>query len=1152
MNKTELKNFAISARRDLLEKVALRAKLFGIDEKSDLKIDEKFGQLAINGDTYSIDKKSAFLSLKKQLEIKGYEQLIEEVAYTWFNRIIAIRYMEVNEYLPERVKVLSSSTGKVEPDILSEFETMDLDIDAAKIRDLVRQGATEESYRQLFIAQCNALNPILPFMFEKINDYTELLLPDFLLDSESVINKLVSNEELTDSFKEVEVIGWLYQFYNTEPKDRVFANLKKNKKIEKYDIPSATQLFTPKWIVQYMVENSLGQLWLESNPDSSLKESMRYYIEPAEQDEDVKKKIEEIRYKNVNLEEITIIDPCVGSGHILVFAFDLLYRMYEEAGYPIADIPQLILEKNLFGLDIDDRAAQLASFSLIMKAKEKNRRIFKKNIELNIFSIQESNELNREGFITLICRSKQEIEEVELIIKSFINCKNIGSILQPPNIDIAKYLERINQLSEEQLSTENYLAYEQLDEFKLILKLFSILSSKYDIAITNPPYMGAKGLNVQLSEYLKEKYPTSKTDLFAVFIERLNEFTKNFGFNAMINQHSWMFLNSFEKLREKVLTNFTILSMIHLGPRAFEEISGEIVQSTTYILRKVNIMDYRCQYFRLVNLSDSQAKQEAFLLRNNNFIKEQKKYLLMPGKIIAYWTSRNVDNLFKGISLKDVAEAKSGLSTADDNRYLRLWHEVPYLNITFNKENKKWVPYTKGGSYRKWYGNNEYVVNWLNNGEMLKNFKNSVIRNPSFYFRKGLTWATVTSHKSSFRFTPTGFIYGNKGNGLFVRNEDDLLNLLGLLNSKVVDYLLKIIAPTISLEAGYVSNIPLNNIDISRLNLNSLVSANVKISKADWDAFETSWDFIQHPFLTFIKDNKLLEDVFFKWETKMNLEFNMIKTNEEEINKIIINLYEIKNELNYKVSEEDITIRKADRNRDSKSFLSYIIGCVMGRYSLDTGGLVFASGEWDDYKYNTFKPNEYGLIQLTDEHYFENDILARLREFLSVTFGEETVEENLQWLAESLELKRNETAEERLRRYFQDEFFKDHCQMYQKRPIYWLIDSGKEKGLRTLIYMHRYKPDTMATIRFEHLQEIQAKYNNEIAAVDLRIVNPNLSATEKRELEKRKTVFQKRLDELLEFDKKLAEYANAQIEIDLDDGVKLNYAKFDKILAKIK
>ncbi|WP_428912065.1 BREX-1 system adenine-specific DNA-methyltransferase PglX [Niallia sp. Krafla_26] len=471
MNKTELRNFAVSARRDLLEKVALRAKIFGIDEKNGLIIEEKFGQLAINGETYSNDKKPAFLALKKQLEIKGYEQLVEEVAYTWFNRIIAIRYMEVNEYLPERVNVLSSTTGKVEPDILSEFETMGLDIDSAKIKDLIRQGDSEDAYRKLFIAQCNALNEILPFMFEKIHDYIELLLPDFLLDSESVITKLVSNNDLTDSFREVEVIGWLYQFYNTEPKDEVFANLKKNKKIEKYDIPAATQLFTPKWIVQYMVENSLGQLWLEANPESTIKELMKYYIEPAEQDEEPKQKLEEIRYKNVNLEEITIIDPCVGSGHILVYAFDLLYQMYEEIGYPSGDIPQIILERNLFGLDIDNRATQLASFALMMKAREKSRRIFRKKLKLNIFSIRESNHLDNEGISKLLGKNEEERKEIQLILETFIDARSFGSILQPPkNIDYQKYLEKIQTLGEEQLTTESYYVYHQMPEVEYLLK----------------------------------------------------------------------------------------------------------------------------------------------------------------------------------------------------------------------------------------------------------------------------------------------------------------------------------------------------------------------------------------------------------------------------------------------------------------------------------------------------------------------------------------------------------------------------------------------------------------------------------------------------------------------------------------------------------
>ncbi|MCQ6274790.1 BREX-1 system adenine-specific DNA-methyltransferase PglX [Bacillus sp. V3B] len=1162
MNKTELKIFAVSARRDLLEKVALRAKIFGIDAKSDLTIEEQFGQLVINGNTYPLQMKSRFQSLANQLKTKGYEQLIEEVAYTWFNRIIAIRYMEVTDYLPERVNVLSSSTGKVEPDILSEFEMTDLNIDVVTIKDLIKQGETEEAYRKLFIAQCNALNSIFPFMFEQIQDYTEWLLPDFLLDSESVINQLVSNESLTESFTEVEVIGWLYQFYNSEPKDKVFANLKKSKKIEKYDIPAATQLFTPKWIVQYMVENSLGQLWLEANPESSLKQSMHYYIEPAEQDEEVKQKLEEIRYQNVNLEEITIMDPCVGSGHILVYAFDLLYQMYEEAGYPSGDIPQLILEKNLYGLDIDDRAAQLASFALMMKAREKSRRIFRKKITLNILSIKESNSFNRKGIIQLLCESEKDKQELSSIFEDFIDAKTFGSILQPSKIDTDKYLKRIDHLEETQLTLDTYESYEQINDFRYLMKQLDVLTTQYDVIVTNPPYMGFGNMNSELKNRVNKMYSTSKNDLFSVFMARGFSFLKDCGFNTLVTMQSWMSLSSYERFRKEILLKHHISSLLHMESM----VMGIAFGTSATVFRKLTSMDYKGAYTR-INLEDLSEKNipRVFPIEDRLFNKTLKQFLDIPNFPIIYSLSDNASAIFKKYpTLNNYGLPREGMATANNDLFLRLWHEVPIDKIGFNFKSReesnqsklKWFPYNKGGDFKRWYGNNYFVVNWENDGFDIKNFKdeNGRVRshnyNLDYIFKEGITWTALSSGNTSFRYSSKGFLFDSKGSTLFPTNRECIWYILGFLNSAVSRYFLNYISPTMDFKPGHIGSIPFvykNNPNVERIS-KEIVNSYTE----NWDFSEISWDFRRHPILTYGSDHVLLSKAFQSWVSYSDLQFENLKVHEEELNRIFIYMYDLQEELTEEIPNEDITIHRANRSSDARTFISYFIGCLMGRYSLDAEGLTFAGGEWNNSKYQVFIPGQYGLIQLTDEYYFENDIIARLREFLSVTFGTEAVEENVQWLAESLKLKRNETAEERLRRYFLDEFFKDHCQLYQKRPIYWLVDSGKQKGLRTLIYMHRYQPDTMAIIRFEHLQEIQAKYNNEIAAVDLRVVNSNLSATEKRDLEKRKIIYQKRLEELLEFDKKLAEYANAQIAIDLDDGVKVNYAKFHKVLAKIK
>lgn len=1162
MHKTELKNFAISARRELIEKVALRAKLFGIDEKNGLKIEEKFGQLIVNGETYPLYWRLAFQSLARQLEIKGYQQLIEEVAYTWFNRIIAIRYMELHGYLPERVNVLSSSTGKVEPDILTEFESMDLDVDKDQIKRLIREGDTEQAYRKLFIAQCNALHHILDFLFEKINDYTELLLPDYLLDSESIISKLVKNDALTESFQEVEVIGWLYQYYNTEPKEKVFVNLKKNKKIEKYDIPAATQLFTPKWIVQYMVENSLGQLWLEANPNSPLKEKMRYYIEPAEQEEDVKKKLEDIRYKSVNLEEITIIDPCCGSGHILVYAFELLYQMYEEAGYPSGDIPQLILEKNLYGLDIDDRAAQLSSFALMMKAREKSRRIFRRKVTMNIFSICEANHLDKTGIAQVLGRNDKEKEEICSIIDTYNDAKNYGSLISPKNIDYDRYLSLINEVTQKEVSLENYYLFEQLDDFSHLILISKMLSDEYDIAITNPPYMGSrKAMNAKVKKFVEKNYPRSKSDLYACFIERCLTLINNKGLSSLVTQHSFMFTDDYKRLREYLLDNINFLTMCHLGTGAFPEINGEVVQTTSFVMRKVYIKEFVGKFIRLVDYDEEKKSLNIHNPKNQykEYINEDFKEI--KGYPISYWMSQQMKETFiKYDEFERIGRPRQGIATGKNEEFVRNWTEVNYKKIGFNyrnldsfhNSNAKYVPYNKGGKQRKWYGNNDYILKFdKENYRILENQGNH-LPSRQHYFQKCITWSDISGRNFAARYCDYGFVFDVKGSSGFP-DEENIYFVLALLNSCITPKFIDMLNPTLTTQVGDLKRIPVINTNKKiKDKIDLLSKENVEISKNDWDDFELSWDFKNNPLLRYKNECKTLLEAFSKWKKFKETQFLKLKENEEEINRIFIDLYGLVDELIPKVQDSEISIRLPNRKDDTKHFLSYFIGTVMGRYSLEVSGIAFAGGEWDDSKYLTFKPNKYGLILLTDEYYFEDDIIARLREFLSVTFGEETVEENLQWLAESLEMKRNETAEERLRRYFLDEFFKDHCQVYQKRPIYWLVDSGKQKGLRTLIYMHRYQPDTMATIRFEHLQEIQTKYNNEIDAVNLRLTNPNLSATEKRELEKRRERFQKRLEELLEFDKKLAEYANAQIVIDLDDGVKVNYAKFEKVLAKIK
>ena len=1159
MNKAALKLFAVSARQELMHKVSLRAQLFGIDANTNLNVERQGEKLMVNKLAYPLSMEGTFESLQIQYRDKGYQQLLEEAAYIWFNRIIAIRYMEIHEYLPERVNVLSSSTGKVEPDIVLNYASMELEVDKIAIRQLLEAGNHEEAYRKLFIAQCNALQPILPFMFERIDDYTELLLPDFLLDSESVINKLVKDEELTASFQEVEVIGWLYQYYISEKKDNVFAKLKKNIKISKEDIPAATQLFTPNWIVRYMVENSLGTLWLESHPESSIKSEMRYYVEPVEQSEEVKKQLEGLRNPNLSPENIRLLDPACGSGHILVYAFDLLYSIYEERGYVVNDIPTLILEKNLYGIDIDDRAAQLSSFALFMKARSKSRRIFRNPPMMNIISIQESNGLSAKEVVPLIAKNEDEGKQLELLLRTFIDAKNYGSILKSELIDYDKYLEKVEQLKA-QLDQSIFVGDDRklLSRVEQLLRQAKALADQYGIVITNPPYMGTKGMNSKLSVYLQENYKDSKAELFAAFMERCLEFAKQNGFHAAINQHSWMFLSSYENLRLKILKEKTILSMIHLGPRAFEEIGGEVVQSTTFVLRSMALGEAETRYYRLLEYTDAYDKENAFLARKHEYVTTQNGFHDIPGSPIAYWASEKVRRIFvENPKLEEIAKPRQGMATADNERFLRFWFEVDIEKIGFDFSDskealisaKKWFPYNKGGSFRKWYGNQEYVVNWEKDGQEIKNFNPSVIRNPSYYFRSGITWSRTTSKFISVRLHNKGTIFDCEGCFADSSSEQGNLNMMALLNSRVgLEFLAKI-NPTLHFQVGDIKKVP--SIYSKREDVCNLVNENIAIAREEWDSFETSWKHNCHPYLRHSNNTYKLSASYELWEEHTSQQFSQLKSNEESLNRIFIDLYGLQDELDPVVTDEEVTVRKADRLRDTKSFLSYFIGCVMGRYSLDVEGIVYAGADWDESNYHKFTPDKHGLLLFSDDTYFENDIISRLKKFLSITFSEDTVEENLTWIAESLIQRNNESTEERIRRYFLDEFFKDHCQIYQKRPIYWLVDSGSAKGLRTLIYLHRYQPDTLATIRFEQLQEIQAKYRNEIDTLEMRLANPSLSAVEKRAFEKRKELFRRRIEELIEFDKVLADYANAQIALDLDDGVKVNYAKMQKVLAKI-
>ncbi|WP_339246328.1 BREX-1 system adenine-specific DNA-methyltransferase PglX [Paenibacillus sp. FSL R10-2796] len=1151
MNKTALKNFATWSRRKLIEQVQTKALLYGIDEKNGLHIEEQFGQLLINGEKYPLSMKGAFKALQKQLEQKGYKQLLEEAAYTWFNRIIAIRYMEVHEYLPERVNVLSSSVGRVDPDILFEYDTMDLGINHEEVRELINTGNTEAAYRLLFVAQCNALNPILPFMFEKIQDYTELLLPDFLLDAESVIKTLVHSEELTESFAEIEVIGWLYQYYIAEEKDRVFAQKSKYKKEE---IPFATQLFTPKWIVQYMVQNSLGRYWTEAHrEDEDLIDNWEYFIKHEE--EDFREKIAPYVNKELKVEDIKLLDPAMGSGHILVYAFEVFYEIYEKCGYPERDIPRLILENNLYGLDIDDRAYLLSAFAIVMKAASRSKRFLRslerKGIQLNLASIQETNHITDE-LISYI--AQQEVGEQYNSVKAFFdqyhNAKTYGSLINITEREITFIEERLEQI--ENNPVEDLFYVEQHEIAKQVMPVLihqtKIMRNEYDVVVMNPPYLGFVSMGEELSKFIKKNYEIGKSDLYAAFMLQ-NSYLKKKGLFAAINQQSWMFTISYKDLRKYIIENKTIDTMIHLGTRAFEEIGGEKVQSTMFVLRNYNIRNLLGIYIKLVdykNHSDKQAAALRIIKDKNNVKKFELDQLVLKeiiGWPIAFWASDTVRELFKKHQLlTSHGETREGLTTGNNEKFLRLWYEVDFSRTSMHSSPNKYYPLMKGGTYRKWYGNLEYVVDWENEGFEIRNYKGNGKKikshnyNLDYIFEEGVTWTRVTSlNTMAFRYMEKGFIFDTTGASLFTykNNEINVKYILGLLNSKLSKLFIPILNPTMALQVGSVAKIPL--IIKQEKEIVDLVEEIIEIHKKDWNSNEISWEFKKHPLINYDSDKLKLRVEMFLKDQKDSIK-KVIEI-ESLINEKFINSYGLEKELTSEISETEVTLNSDNQKKIVIKFISYFIGCLFGR---------FKSGLQNEGQ---------NVINFSEKKYFDNDIIFKLRDFLSIVCSKDTIDENMQWLAEVLEMKDGEDAESRIRRYFLDEFFTDHCKMYQKRPIYWLVDSGKQKGLRTLIYMHHYQPDTMATIRFEHLQEIQAKYQQEIADLENRLVNPNLSATDKKKLNAEKVSFEKKIDELREFDKRLAAIAAEEIKIDLDDGVKVNYEKFYRggkgVLAKI-
>ena len=1212
MDKVALRNFAVNAKEKMENDIKRKLELMGITEKGigeeTVKEDD---YLKINGQEFNekeVKQREKIIEVLKAREKnedpkKSFNEFVEEIAYTWFNRIIAIRFMEVNDYIPDGIRILSSDRkNDREPQIIREVFDTDLKFsndEKNNVYKLKEENKIEELFKFLFIKKCNKLNEILPELFEEAEDYSELLLPISINDEEGILRKLVDEvpEESFDVEKEgqIEVIGWLYQYYNEEKKKEVDQKTKKGKKVEQDDIPAKTQLFTPKWIVKYMVENSLGNLWLEGHPNKNLEEKWKFLVKGEKQEEEIEKKLEKLNenYKEIKLEEIKIIDPCMGSGHILVYAFDVLMDIYSNLGYSNRDAVQSILENNIYGLDIDKRAYQLAYFALMMKAREYYKRIFSKKLELNICYTRESNDINKE-IIDFISNGNNKIkEELDLIYNSFLDAREYGSLIEAPKID---YDEIKNRLSEIE-NTDSYNLFDEAkkdeikNKFYYVIKTSEILSKKYEVVTTNPPYMGSSMMDSKLSKYTKKNYPDSKMDMFAVFIEKCNSLTDKNGFCSMITMHGWMFLSSYERLREKMALIET-LNMVHLGTRAFDEIGGEVVQTTAWIQRKNKINNFKGSYIRLVDFSGEENKRNKFLETIEN--KDKKYYFRttkenfekIPGMPIGYWVSENIVNNFKnGKKIGEILETKKGTSTSDNDRFLRQWYEVSKNTISYNTKSieetitneYKWYPYNKGGSRRQWFGNEDYLINWENNGYEIRNFEKAVVRNPKYYFKESITWSDITTGNFSIRYKKIGNIHDATGPAAFNNDIYILKYILGIVGTKISDMIFKILNPTIHTTIGDFNNFPVIENEQIKPKVISIVDDCIKISKYDWNTFETAWDFKVSPLVNFeryienynIEDEensenkkvsstsiKTIEEAYNQYKEFTNNQFLKLKENEEELNRIFIEIYGLQDELTSDVSDKDITIAKIFDTDDEindeikgnsyvltkadvvKQFISYAVGCMFGRYSLDEEGLVFAGGEFDKNKYSKFIPDEDNCIPITDSEYFSDDIVTRFVEFVKTVYGEETLEENLKFISQALSNK-NDVPKDIIREYFLKSFYDDHLKRYKKRPIYWLYDAGKKNGFKALIYMHRYNEQTTAKVRIGYLHELQKHYERRASFLKDEIESNNNRKKAEQELKKIKS----QLDECKQFDEKMSHLSSEYISIDLDDGVKVNYEK---------
>ena len=1162
MDKNAIKKYAVWARKELISRVAQKAQQYGITETE--MVDA--GADSVNGKVLSAEEMQQRRALIAQINEKGYQQVMEEVAYTWFNRFSALRFMEVNGYLPSHVRVFTDKNNAFKPQILAEALHLELDkLDKDKVYALKETEQIEELYKYLLIVQCNALNSILPGMFQTIADYTELLLPDNLLREGSVIEQMISQIPEDNWQDAVQIIGWLYQYYNSEKKDDVFAALKKNVKITKENIPAATQLFTPDWIVRYMVENSLGRLWVEGHPDAKAQllptpeeqaaytagnrdpedTKWRYYLEEAQQEPQVQAQLSEIRkqYADLTPEQIKVIDPCCGSGHILAYLFDVLMQIYENYGYTPRDAVASILQNNLYGLDIDDRAAQLAYFAVMMKARRYDRRFFSHTTQPHVYAIEESNRIEKPD-VEYFCNGKPELKDaMHTILTQLYDAKEYGSILTIPPQDWDALYARFDEVADESSFHRESIRKKLLP----LVRVAQTLAQKYDVVVTNPPYMGASNMNPKLNEFIKQNYTDYKSDFFSAFIVKCSSMAKPEGYCGLFTPYVWMFIQSYEKLRQYLYQQATLETLIQFEYSAFEEATVPVC-TFTFSNRYVN---KKGCYLRLVDFRGGMEVQrqktlEAMTNHDCGFYYEQStdNFAKIPGSPVAYWW--NDFSIFNLDKIEKYYESAGRNKTHNNELYVRSWWEVDDTN--------RWQPYANGGAFRRWAGNDYDVVDWSETAKE-SYASHGGLYNQKYAGKRGVCWNLITSYKNGFRLKHENHHYSSGAPTIIAKGKNYDYLILAFLNSVVATELISMMNPTLNTTVNDVLGLPLS-FDKQDV-IEPLSETSVKESQNDWDSFETSWDFTRHAFIKAITKypnmmdvgNIYLSECYDIWAGECKERFDKLKANEEELNRIFIDIYGLQDELTPEVEDKDVTVRKADLGRDVRSFISYAVGCMFGRYSPTYDGLAYAGGTWDDGKYNIYKPDADGIIPICDDEYFEDDMMGRFVEFVRVVYGDSSLEDNLRFIANALGGKGQ--PKEVIRNYFLNDFYADHCKIYQKRPIYWLFDSGKKNGFKCLIYLHRYQPDTIARIRTDYVHEQQARYRTAIEGLEKQVAAAT-STSERVKLTKQLNKVQAQDTELHQYEEKVHALADQMIKIDLDDGVKHNYEIFKDVLAKIK